>query len=493
MGLASKLGQKNAQAANNVSTAKQDVSTAGYNSANVPAVQKPPPMTQAEVQDVCEVRMKAAADYAGKEHNPFNLQKPQVPQGPQYPDVEISRLVVEKMWRIICLKGLHAFYDQAELQTYVERACKHDYRILMREWNIPSIDAAVDLAVLGLYDIVIIGDDSMSMTITEKSEDDLSRWAIMQEIIKTIGFWSTLMDPDGVVFRFMNADLSRNPSPRDGNGLRGLKDVQDLFTGIGPSGRTPMGETIYNKVFLPIVKPALDGKNLERPVLVMTITDGAPNNEQIVVDKLVEMVEYCTRSYFGKNAMAFSFSQIGSDKDAERFLDAIDTHPLVGKMIDCTSGYDTESKQVGPAYTPAFHIIKTMIGAVDPDYDEADEGNTQNVQQLSQQFGKMNVGQQYGQPQYGQPQYGQPQYGQPQYGQPQYGQPQYGQPQYGQQGQPQYGQPQGQPQYGQPQGQSQYGQPQYGQPQGQSQYGQPQYRQQPSAPPAPNSYNKNRK
>jgi hypothetical protein len=59
------------------------------------------------------------------------LVKPNVPDGINY---EINKLVVEKLWRIICIKELHAFYTQEKLQTLVNRVCKHNYQILMKSW-----------------------------------------------------------------------------------------------------------------------------------------------------------------------------------------------------------------------------------------------------------------------------------------------------------------------------------------------------------------------
>jgi len=380
MGIASKLGQKNAQASSHSKSALTPLSEGGYNCNNVPTLQSTPPMTQGELQDIREVKMKTQLGYQNREQNMYGLVKPYVPQGPEYPDIETSMLVVEKMWRIVCLRELHAFYTQERLQEYVNRACKHDYRALKREWEIPSVDAAVDLAVLGLYDIVILADDSTSMSWDDENEN-IPRWEVLKEILKTIGFWSTLMDPDGVVVRFLNKKIGA-----DGNGLRGLNDVQSLFSKCRPNGGTPLGRAIKNEIYENIVAKQLKNNELERPVLLMTITDGSPNNEDNVFRAIIDIVNDFGKSKYGKYGMAFSFSQVGNDTGAESFLDKLDMHSKVGKMVDCTSNYTMESKQVGPLYTPTFHIIKTMIGAIDPDYDEADEkGNQYNKHPQHQQ------------------------------------------------------------------------------------------------------------
>ena len=136
MGLGSKLGQFNAASSQQLQGAKAPVSQGGYNANNLPALQPSPPMTQVEVQDVRQVAYTAQSDYLRKEQQDRNtghqvntngLVKPTVPTGSQYPDPEVSNMVVEKMWRIVCLKELHSFYTQEQLQALVDRACRHDY------------------------------------------------------------------------------------------------------------------------------------------------------------------------------------------------------------------------------------------------------------------------------------------------------------------------------------------------------------------------------
>lgn len=207
------------------------------------------------------------------------------PNGPEYPNYEISALVVEKMWRIVCLKELQSFYTQQQLQTLVDRACKHDYRTLMNTWELPTIDMTVDLAVLGLYDIVLFLDDSGSMETFEPKEN-MSRFSILSEVVKTIGFWASLMDSDGVVVRFFNSNV-------EGNGVSSLAEIQSLFQTVKPSNSTPMGEELDNKIFSKVVNPYLSTGTLNRPVIVVTITDGIPNNEQRVIDTIKKCKDAC--------------------------------------------------------------------------------------------------------------------------------------------------------------------------------------------------------
>ena len=68
-------------------------------------------------------------------------------------------------------------------------------------------------------------------------------------------------------------------------------------------------------------------------------------------------------------------AQVGKDQAAQAFLAQLDKHPEVGKMIDATSYYELEAeeyKRKGVNLTPDVWLVKLMVGAVDPTFDEQD-------------------------------------------------------------------------------------------------------------------------
>jgi hypothetical protein len=368
MGLGKKLGQFNQTTEQQLQFASAPVAEAGFNSDNIPHLQ-PSAMSNLEVQQVRQLTAEAAMDSQISNQNiQTNLRKPDVPIGQAYPNKDVSKLVVEKMWRIISLRRLHNFYTQEKLQTLVNRACKHDYKILMSAWNLPTIDMAVDLAVLGLYDIVILGDDSGSMATTEPTEDNMSRWEILKNVMQTIGFWAILMDADGIVIRFLNSEV-------EANGVSTMQEINQIFSSVRPRGGTPIGEKITQKVFNAIAEPLGRRNELERPILLITLTDGIPDSEQAVMNGIKSCKNFFSSTKYGEFAMAFSFAQIGTDKNATEFLGRLDKDAIIGKLIDCTSEYSIEKKECGPGFSEAVWVVKSMIGAVDPSYDEADEKN----------------------------------------------------------------------------------------------------------------------
>lgn len=186
-----------------------------------------------------------------------------------------------------------------------------------------------DIVKLALFDIILYIDDSGSMAFEEGGE----RIADLKVILSRVAFAAALFDDDGVQVRFMN-------SPDQGNGIRNEQQVNDLVARVKFSGLTPMGRELENKILLPMVRvPARSGQ-LRKPVLIITITDGQPTNDQSTSVKRVitDTVEELSRDRrYGKGAVSFQFAQVGNDLQAREYLAKLDEDPEIGPMIDCTS------------------------------------------------------------------------------------------------------------------------------------------------------------
>jgi len=64
---------------------------------------------------------------------------------------------------------------------------------------------------------------------------------------------------------------------------------------------------------------------------------------------------------------------VGKDTDAQAFLGRLDNDKDVGGMVDATSYFELEAeeyKQRGIVLTPELWLVKLMVGAIDPTYDE---------------------------------------------------------------------------------------------------------------------------
>lgn len=149
-----------------------------------------------------------------------------------------------------------------------------------------------------------------------------------------------------------------------------LCTLQVQFTGM-----TPLGSSLDSKVIRPFLGGGISNRNLQKPILVITITDGEPTGEpqNTVANVIKNAKNMCANSVYGPNAIAFEFAQVGKDTKAQAFLGRLDTDPEIGKMIDATSYYELEAEEYmrrGVNLTPELWLVKLMVGAVDPTYDE---------------------------------------------------------------------------------------------------------------------------
>ncbi|KAJ5792356.1 uncharacterized protein N7503_008334 [Penicillium pulvis] len=357
-------------------------------------------------------------------------------------------------------KNIQSFYPPERLDRLVQSLASNapaKLQNLIHEWNVP-MEVATDVMKLALFDVILYVDDSGSIEFEEKG----LRKDQLRQILGIVATAAATFDEDGISVRFMN-------SSEQGDGIRSANDVNALVSRVRFSGLTPLGTSLKSKVIDPmIVGPARAGR-LEKPVLVITITDGQPAGEphSSVNDAIRHAVDETSRTRYGRGAVSFQFSQVGNDQRAREFLGDLDEDPQIGSLIDCTSNFEVEQDEMSRA-NPPVHLTrelwcaKLMLGAIDSSYDTKDEkasGRAGGGPPPQASYGGYNQQPSGGQPGYGAPPPGY-QSGPPQNfhnPQPGYGQaPPQQQQQQQQQQQPPYsganrGSPYGQPQpYGYP-------------------------------------------
>lgn len=271
-----------------------------------------------------------------------------------------------KIENMVRTNRLEAFYPPNKLQAVLQRLNQTDFRQLAQRWNMP-VELAHDLATLALYDIVIFADDSGSMIFEEQGERINDLKVIMARVAEV----ATMFDEDGIVVRFMNGHV-------EGNGIRDALSANNLIQQVQFTGMTPLGSSLDSKVIRPFLGAGIQNRNLQKPILVITITDGEPTGEpqNTVANVIKNAKTMCANSTYGPGAIAFEFAQVGKDTKAQAFLGRLDTDPEIGKMIDATSYYELEAEEYmrrGVNLTPELWLVKLMVGAVDPTYDEQDQ------------------------------------------------------------------------------------------------------------------------
>lgn len=274
-------------------------------------------------------------------------------------------MVRENLQRIVRENQLESFYQGPRFEQVVQRVERIDFRKLGAEWEIPH-EIATDLAALALYDIVLYCDDSGSMRAEENGEriDDLKL------ILERAAGVSTLFDDDGISVRFMNSQC-------EGNGIRSAHEAQQLLQQVRFSGITPLATSLDRKVLQPMVMGPARNRQLQKPVLVLVITDGEPVGEpkDLIRQVIVGSTNQAAQMGF-PGAVRFQFCQVGKDMKAQRFLGELDSDPVVGSKIDAISYFEMEQEEMarkGVNLTVGLYLVKLLIGAIDKSYDEQDE------------------------------------------------------------------------------------------------------------------------
>jgi hypothetical protein len=212
------------------------------------------------------------------------------------------------------------------LDQIAQRGAQQVDRLGM-EWSLHREEAS-DLVRLGLYDIVLLLDDSGSM----QSEENGSRIDDLKIILCRVSRAAALFDDDGVQVRFLNASV-------DGNGIRSDQQVLDLVSRVNFTGLTKVGTMLQEKILEPLVLGPARGGRLRKPVLVITITDGQPVGENL--DHLSKVIKAAINALgltqYGRGALALQFAQVGNDLKAQEFLGKLDEDTEIGGFIDCTS------------------------------------------------------------------------------------------------------------------------------------------------------------
>ena len=172
-------------------------------------------------------------------------------------------------------------------------------------------------------------------------EEGGSRIDDLKLILTRVVSIATSFDEDGISVRFMNDQKPpKTPfGPTELDGIRTEQQVEQIFTKVSFSGLTPLGTQLNAKVLEPLVLGKVRRNALDKPILVVSITDGAPAGEppgtlqNVIQNASAEL----SRTRYGAGALSIQIAQVGKDEHAMKFLKSLDNDPQVGNLIDCTS------------------------------------------------------------------------------------------------------------------------------------------------------------
>jgi len=176
-------------------------------------------------------------------------------------------------------------------------------------------------AILSEYDFIVIADTSGSMAEPVKAGSTVTRWASMQESIRTLIRDLSKIDSDGIDMVQLGGNCTSWTGVTEENAL-------GIFKDLSPRGGTPLAEALTEGL-------KLAGKSAKKDMLVV-YTDGVPNDMEAVKRVILNQAN----SQATDDACTILFVQVGDDAGATAFLKALDDN-LKGAKFDIVDAKTT--------------------------------------------------------------------------------------------------------------------------------------------------------
>lgn len=206
----------------------------------------------------------------------------------------------------------------------------------------------------GYHDIHVLVDDSSSMRPT---------WTEAKEGVEALLSEAVKYDEDGVNVSFLNHEDFYN--------VKTIDEVIRVFTSVGPVGTTPTAEAIRR--ITSEYWADFDPKAPKKPLSVVVVTDGCPNDPRAVEAAIVDSAQRMQRMGLPKGQLGFTFVGIGiyPGSTAYNHLVALD-RDLPGRynvpdIADCASLDQDDGSPL------KVRLLKCLFGGVNADMDAIGE------------------------------------------------------------------------------------------------------------------------
>ncbi|KAL0639094.1 hypothetical protein Q9L58_001777 [Maublancomyces gigas] len=266
----------------------------------------------------------------------------------------------QRLEKAIKSKGLQQFYPEVTNEL-AERAANLVNEL--RDKKQCSWEMANQFAILALYDLAILIDDSDSMVYDQKG----ARIKTLQKILNAIADIYNLAREQGILtVRFLNATKGKKNVT--------AKTVKTVIKGHDYGGVTRIGTELKKKILDKFVL----GVDMKKPLLIMVITDGAAEGES--TNLLESVIKNCIYELSkeggtakGPNSVAFQFSRVGDDDGAMELLKKLDDDKEVGIYVDCLP-MTNRLEDLGEKPERKWVLMsKLLLGAISDYWDGADE------------------------------------------------------------------------------------------------------------------------
>lgn len=261
---------------------------------------------------------------------------------------------------------LKSFYPgdlKTVLRPHAERGAKLSEYIISLEKDAEN-ETAIEASILALYDLVILLDDSYSM----KSEENGVRIPILQHAVKLIAKMYSLVAEPGrgiLAIRWLNARTGADKVTEEA--------ANTLVANHHYGALTRIGSTLRSKILTPFLYNA----TLEKPLLIMVVTDGEVDGERqdLLREVITDAISKVKSGAAGKGpaSVSFQFSRVGNNEGAKALLQRLDDQEDIRDHVDTQPVTLSLDEAVGRGErTAVLTLVKLMLGAISEAWGEVD-------------------------------------------------------------------------------------------------------------------------
>ena len=161
------------------------------------------------------------------------------------------------------------------------------------------------------YDFILLLDKSGSMG-TKDCPGGKSRWEYAQETTVALARKCCEFDADGITVIPFASHFKEYVNIQGGD-----EKTAQIFKENEPAGSTDTAKVLQHVLHTYFAKK---GQSDSKPIIVLCVTDGEPNDQNAVVNTIID----ATKKMDTDEEIGISFVQIGNDPGATRFLKMLD-------------------------------------------------------------------------------------------------------------------------------------------------------------------------
>ncbi|KAG6917994.1 hypothetical protein DXG01_017004 [Tephrocybe rancida] len=179
-----------------------------------------------------------------------------------------------------------------------------------------------------------------------------TNWQEARKALKRLATVAAKYDPDGIEIHFLNSKRTLTTSDP--------QKIRELFDSVKPSKATPLGGKLQELLFE--YMKDMTSTSTKKKVNYIVITDGVPTDNPMTKDGIIRAARRLDELQLPTHQIGIQFVQVGREKDAAAFLQALDddlSKPKPGEtkirdMVDTTIAKKNEP----------LDLIKVFLGAI---------------------------------------------------------------------------------------------------------------------------------